>query len=197
MLKAYIAMGANLPSKVGPPPATLAAAVVRLASLGVIVRRSSLYSTEPVGFADQPRFFNAVIELDTPLSPLSLLQALLQIEQEFGRDRSAGIPDGPRTLDLDILVMGDLQFRGSDLELPHPRLAGRAFVLVPLHEIVPQVAIPGFHATVEQLLHRLLPQSEGETPSVLPIQSNEWDTALAPASTRTSQRGAGQSHPHS
>jgi len=178
MLTAYIAMGANLPNPVGPPPATLAAASARIASLGKIVGRSSLYSTEPVGFAEQPRFFNTVVALDTSLSPRSLLQGLLDIEQEFGRDRSTGIPNGPRSLDLDILIMGDLHLGGSDLEIPHPRLADRAFVLVPLHEIAPHAVVPRYRATVDQLLQRLH-ASGSDTPSVVAIHDDQWDAPAA------------------
>src|SRR5271170_2064728 len=108
MRTAYIGMGANLPSRAGPPAATLAAAAGRLESLGRVVNRSSLYSTEPVGVAGQPRFVNGVVALDTELEPRALLDGLLAIELEFGRDRSAGILNGPRTLDLDILLFGDL-----------------------------------------------------------------------------------------
>jgi 2-amino-4-hydroxy-6-hydroxymethyldihydropteridine diphosphokinase len=194
MLTAYIALGANLPSPIGPPTATLAAAAVRLASLGQIVERSSLYSTEPVGVADQPRFFNAVVALETLLSPRSLLAALLEIEQEFGRDRSTGVPNGPRTLDLDILMMGDLYLGGSDLEIPHPRLAERAFVLVPLHEIAAQVAVPRHRATVDQLLRRLLPQSENENPSVVTIHDDLWAAGRNLASAGDTPRSSGESH---
>ena len=109
MLTAYIALGANLASWAGPPEVTLAAAVERLGSLGRVTARSSLYSTEPVGFAEQPRFVNAVVALETALEPRELLNKLLGIEKEFGRDRSASIPNGPRTLDLDILLIGHLQ----------------------------------------------------------------------------------------
>ena len=101
--------------------------------------RSSLYNTEPVGFAEQPRFVNAVVALETELEPRALLNQLLEIEKEFGRDRSASIPNGPRTLDLDILLIGHLEINEPGLELPHPRLAERAFVLVPLHEIAPNL----------------------------------------------------------
>ena len=109
MRKANIGMGANLASRAGAPEETLAAAAVRLASLGRIASRSSLYSTEPVGYAAQPRFVNAAVELQTALTPRQLLNGLLAIEQEFGRDRSAGIANGPRTLDLDILIFDDLR----------------------------------------------------------------------------------------
>jgi len=136
MRTAYIGMGGNLASWAGPPEATLTAAALRLDSLGRMVCRSSLYSTEPVGFAEQPRFVNAVIALETELEPRELLHRLLDIEQEFGRDRSAGFENGPRTLDMDILLLGDLRIREPGLEIPHPRLAERAFVLVPLRNCI-------------------------------------------------------------
>src|SRR5579863_4753488 len=93
----------------GSPEATLDAAAERMELLGRVVARSSLYSTEPVGFAEQPRFVNAVVALETELEPRALLDRLLVIEKEFGRDRSASIPNGPRTLDLDILLIGPLE----------------------------------------------------------------------------------------
>ncbi len=175
MLTAYIGMGANLPSPAGPPEATLAAAVSRLASLGRILGRSSLYSTKPVGVADQPHFLNAVVVLETNLAPHALLDHLLAIELEFGRDRSTGIRNGPRTLDLDILMLGDLRIHESGLEIPHPRLAERTFVLVPLHEIAPQAIDPRSRKTVAQLLQTILEHSESEAHSVVPIQSVVWD----------------------
>src|ERR1700679_2680014 len=128
MRTAYIGMGANLASWAGAPEATLAAAALRLRSVGRITRRSSLYSTEPVGFAAQPRFVNAVVALETALEPRELLERLLDLEREFGRDRAAGFPNGPRTLDLDILLFDDLKIGEPDLEVPHPRLADRVFV---------------------------------------------------------------------
>src|ERR1035438_8797414 len=143
MRTAYIGMGGNLASWAGAPEETLAAAALRLESLGHVVRRSSLYSTAPVGFAAQPRFVNAVVALETELEPLELLDGLLAIEKEFGRDRAAGFANGPRTLDLDILLLGDLEIRSPDLLIPHPRLAQRAFVLAPLNEIAAPVVVPG------------------------------------------------------
>lgn len=174
MLTAYIGMGANLPSPAGPPQATLAAAAARFASLGRITARSSLYSTDPVGYADQPRFVNGVVGLETELAPRELLSRLLAIEHEFKRDRSSGIPNGPRTLDLDILLMGDLEVSEGGLEIPHPRLADRAFVLIPLNEVAPQAIIPRHNKTVAQLLHDLLESSKGETHAVVQIQSGSW-----------------------
>ena len=171
---AYIALGANLPSPVGPPEATLAAAAGRLASIGTITARSSLYSTAPVGLTDQPRFLNAVVALDTGCGPLELLGALLTFEQEFGRDRTTSPANGPRTLDLDILFYGDLVISEAGLEIPHPRLAQRAFVLVPLNEIAPQHRDPRSGLTALQLLANLLPDRESSTPAVAPIESALW-----------------------
>ncbi len=155
MRTAYIGMGGNLASRAGSPEATLAAAALRLESLGRVVSRSSLYSTEPVGFADQPRFVNAVVALETDLEPRSMLEGLLSIEQEFGRDRTAGFVNGPRTLDLDILLFGNVITSEPGLEIPHPRLAERTFVLVPLCEIAPRNLDAGGGKTVTQLLHDL------------------------------------------
>jgi 2-amino-4-hydroxy-6-hydroxymethyldihydropteridine diphosphokinase len=180
MQTAYIALGANLASWAGPPEATLSAAVSRLGELGRIVRRSSLYSTEPVGFAEQPRFVNAVIALDTKLEARELLSALLEIEKEFSRDRSTGIPNGPRTLDLDILLMGDLEVSEPGLVLPHPRLAERAFVLVPLFEIAPRLTITGRKETVAELVQALKDSCEGETDAVVRMETDDWSTAANP-----------------
>jgi len=171
---AYIGLGANLPSAAGPPAATLAAAALRLASLGRITARSSLYSTEPVGFADQPRFVNTAVALETELSPRALLEALLAIEHEFGRDRTPGLRNGPRTLDLDILLFGDLIVDEPDLQVPHPRLAGRAFALVPLHEIAPLAADPRTGNSVSQLLQSLSLIPGDAADAVVPIQSDLW-----------------------
>ncbi len=174
MRTAYIALGANLASWMGTPEATLAAAAFRLESLGRVTRRSSLYSTEPVGFAEQPRFVNAVVALKTELEPRELLKGLLAIEQEFGRERRADFPNGPRTLDLDILLLGDLKISEPGLEIPHPRLAERAFVLIPLGEIAPHEVDAGSGRTVSQLLDRLNSRVRNETDAVVRIQSDGW-----------------------
>ncbi len=174
MSLAHIALGANLPGPAGPPEVTLAAAAVRLASLGSIAARSSVYSTAPVGLADQPRFLNAVIALETALTPFELLGAVLLIERDFGRDRTASVPNGPRTLDLDILLYGDLVLSEAGLEIPHPRLAQRAFVLVPLNEIAPNFRDPRSGKTVSQLLEELGRDRAPQAPSVVPIASSLW-----------------------
>lgn len=153
---AYIGLGANLPSPAGPPEATLVAAISHLGSLGRITAKSSLYSTEPVGYAAQPRFVNSVVALETQLEARELLDALMAIERDFGRDRANAIPNGPRTLDLDILLFGDLQINEPGLEIPHPRLAKRAFVLAPLNEIAPEAIDPRSGEKVAELF-RVLP----------------------------------------
>ncbi|HEV2447582.1 MAG TPA: 2-amino-4-hydroxy-6-hydroxymethyldihydropteridine diphosphokinase, partial [Candidatus Sulfopaludibacter sp.] len=146
----------------------------RLEELGRLVGRSGLYSTEPVGFAEQPRFLNAVVALETGLEPRALLGALLGIEKEFGRDRSSAIRNGPRTLDLDILVYGDERISEAGLEIPHPRMKERDFVLIPLVELAsndPRARVP---KAVRQLLRTFRIRSPGQTHAVVPVQSGVW-----------------------
>jgi 2-amino-4-hydroxy-6-hydroxymethyldihydropteridine diphosphokinase len=176
MSLATIALGANLPSSAGSPEVTLAAAAERLAALGRVTARSSLYSTSPVGVEDQPRFLNAVAVLETDLSPRDLLNGLLAIELEFGRERAASPPNGPRTLDLDILFYGDLVLTASGLEIPHPRFAGRAFVLVPLNEIAPGLRDPRSGRTVAQLLQALTGPTEKD--AVAKINGDHWTAKI-------------------
>ncbi len=168
---AYIGLGGNVASAAGTPEVTLARAAERLSALGRVVRRSRLYSTAPVGFAEQPRFVNAVVALETELTASALLDALLGIEREFGRDRSHAIPNGPRTLDLDILLYGMARIESAALQVPHPRLAERAFVLVPLHEIAPEVIVPGVGRSVAELLACLKIAAED---AVMPLESGVW-----------------------
>ncbi|MGA2907080.1 MAG: 2-amino-4-hydroxy-6-hydroxymethyldihydropteridine diphosphokinase [Terracidiphilus sp.] len=180
---AHIALGANLPSPAGPPDATLAAAVEHIRSLGRVAARSSLYSTEPVGPADQPRFLNAVIALETDLAPRTLLDDLLFIERFFGRDRSRSVPNGPRTIDLDILLYGDLVLTEPGLEIPHPRLGERAFVLVPLAEIAPDLRVPPSGLTAAQLLADLDPRADAG--AAVPVKSHHWPIESGSASNES------------
>ncbi|HYO27037.1 MAG TPA: 2-amino-4-hydroxy-6-hydroxymethyldihydropteridine diphosphokinase [Azonexus sp.] len=138
MNTAYVALGANL----GNPRATVLAAFAALANLpeSRVARCSSLYRTAPVGILSQPDFVNAVAVLETTLPPEALLDALLDIEARFGRVRRER--NGPRTLDLDLLLYDDIELDLPRLTLPHPRLHLRAFVLLPLAEVAPDLAIP-------------------------------------------------------
>lgn len=153
--RACIGLGSNLPSPAGEPRQTLQAALADLAEAGRVAARSSFYRTEPVGLADQPPFLNAVAELETELEPEPLLDFLLGIERRYGRDRSLAEPNGPRTLDLDLLVVDALVLRTPRLTLPHPALAQRRFVLQPLAEIAPELRVPGTGRTAAELLESL------------------------------------------
>lgn len=139
MKQAFVALGSNL----GDPAATVCSAFAALAKVDQVrlVRTSSLYRTAPVGFEQQPDFINAVAEIETSLAPHALLAALLALEDRFGRVRDRRW--GPRSLDLDLLLYDGLRLDTPDLTLPHPRLHLRAFVLMPLAEIAPDLAIPG------------------------------------------------------
>jgi 2-amino-4-hydroxy-6-hydroxymethyldihydropteridine diphosphokinase len=151
---AYIGLGSNLGNRM----ATLRTAVQRIRTLGRVSGVSRLYETEPVGYLEQPRFLNAVLALETVLTPANLLHALLEIEHDLGRTRS--FPNAPRTLDLDLLLVDDVMLDTPELTLPHPRLHERAFVLVPLAEIAPEIVHPGFGQTARELL-QALPDQEG------------------------------------
>lgn len=144
---AFIALGANL----GDPVGQVESACGELGRLHVtwLVRRSALYLSKPVGYADQPDFVNAVAHVRTQLSPQDLMGALLDIEARHGRDRT--FKNAPRTLDLDLLLFEDQALHVPGLTLPHPRMTERPFVLVPLAEIAPHALIPG-HGRVADCL---------------------------------------------
>lgn len=150
MTLAYIALGSNL----GDPRRQVLDAMDALAMLPVtrVLQRSHLYRTPPWGVLEQPPFVNAVVEIDTGLSPHALLDALLRIEQQAGRVRAER--NGPRTLDLDLLHVDGVQLDDAQLTLPHPRMAERAFVLLPLSDVAPALQLRG-HGVVAQLLARL------------------------------------------
>jgi 2-amino-4-hydroxy-6-hydroxymethyldihydropteridine diphosphokinase len=132
-----IALGANLPSaRFGPPAGALAAALAMLERRGVTIRRRSRwYESAPVPPSDQPWYVNGVVEVATVLGPEPLLDLLPEIEADFGRVRRE--PNAPRTLDLDLIAYGDLVRLDRAPILPHPRMAERAFVLLPLLDIRP------------------------------------------------------------
>ncbi|EIL96660.1 2-amino-4-hydroxy-6-hydroxymethyldihydropteridine diphosphokinase [Rhodanobacter thiooxydans] len=152
MTLAYVALGSNL----GNPRQQLLDAMDALAKLpGTrLLQRSQLYRTPPWGVLEQPPFINAAVELDTALSPHDLLEALLAIEQRAGRVRAER--NGPRTLDLDLLHVDGVRLDDPQLTLPHPRMAERVFVLLPLRDIAPTLQ-PSGQATVAELLARLDP----------------------------------------
>ncbi|MBI2286218.1 MAG: 2-amino-4-hydroxy-6-hydroxymethyldihydropteridine diphosphokinase [Nitrosomonadales bacterium] len=136
---AFIGLGSNLED----PRSQLQRAFDELDGLPEtrLVARSSLYRSAPLGYPDQPEFVNAVAEIATALTPQTLLQALLQIEHEHGRERT--FRNAPRTLDLDMLLYDDTQLHEHGLTIPHPQMHLRAFVLQPLLEIAPDAGIPG------------------------------------------------------
>jgi 2-amino-4-hydroxy-6-hydroxymethyldihydropteridine diphosphokinase len=157
--RAYISLGSNL----GDSLLTLRQAAAALRALGTVVAASPVYETDPVGLKEQPAFLNAVVELDTALEPLPLLDALLAIEAECGRER--GIRFGPRTLDLDLIWYDGMRLESDRLTLPHPRAHEREFVLRPLADIAPGIDLHG--ETVATLLEQLPPQGVRATGSSL------------------------------
>jgi 2-amino-4-hydroxy-6-hydroxymethyldihydropteridine diphosphokinase len=150
--RAYVGLGSNL----GDRERTIRRALDELgAEPGIrVVAVSTLIDTEPVGPVEQPRFLNGVAELETTLEARDLLNLLLDVERRFGRRREGVPPQGPRTLDLDLLVYGEAAIAEPGLELPHPRLHERLFVLEPLAEVAPGLEVPG-KGRVESLLARL------------------------------------------
>ena len=152
----------------GDPARNCAAAercIARLEGITVL-RRSSLYRTQPVGVAEQGWFVNGVIEVRSSLPPRSLLDVLLAVENAMGRVRT--VRWGPRIIDIDILFYGQAVVDEDDLIIPHPRLHARRFVLVPLSEIAPHAVHPSYGVSVEGLMERL------EDTSIVEWLSGEW-----------------------
>jgi len=147
----FLALGSNL----GDRRAALADGVAALDAAGVTVdTRSSVYETEPVGVEDQPWFLNQVVRGLTQRAPLGLLTACKEIEKRMGRN-CAGVRFGPRTLDIDILLYGDRVIAEEELEIPHPRMRERRFVLIPLVEIAPRLTDPRDGEAYARILERL------------------------------------------
>ncbi|MET0807716.1 MAG: 2-amino-4-hydroxy-6-hydroxymethyldihydropteridine diphosphokinase [Pseudoxanthomonas sp.] len=161
---AYVGLGGN----VGAVADTLRQATGALDRLPdtSVAAVSRLYRTPAWGLEQQPDFVNGVVALHTTLPAPELLEAMLLIEVRFGRDRQTGTRWGPRVLDLDLLLYGDLVLEAPGLRLPHPHLHERAFALVPLVEIAPQVSIPG-QGLARDALSRL------QTSAIEPIEPTE------------------------
>jgi 2-amino-4-hydroxy-6-hydroxymethyldihydropteridine diphosphokinase len=145
--RAYLGLGSNLGDKIKH----LEEAVRLIGKQqGIdIVAASSIYETEPIGFVDQPSFLNCVVVIDTDLLPRELLVAIGSIESELKRKRA--VYQGPRTIDIDILLYNDKVVDEPGLMIPHPKIIERAFVLVPLIELTPEIEVPGFGRAYEYL----------------------------------------------
>jgi len=150
----YLGLGSNI----GDRDANLRDAIQRLAAADLkILRVSPVYETEPVDYADQRWFLNLVVEAQTSLFPMMLLSRIGRIERELGRVRT--IPKGPRTIDIDILLYGKAVVRTARLEVPHPRMGDRRFVLAPLADLSPELRHPVTHQTIRRMLEAAPPQA--------------------------------------
>jgi len=148
----YIGLGGNL----GDPLQAIKEALARIeeSQAGRVVRVSSFYRTEPVGIKEQPWFVNAAAQVETGLAPAEFRKALARIENDMGRPEQR-TKDGPRIIDLDVLLWDEEIIKGPGLEVPHPRLHDRKFVLAPLAEIAPDIKHPGLQKTVKELEEKL------------------------------------------
>lgn len=143
---AYLGLGTN----VGDRAHNLEDALLRISRIVRIEQTSSIYETEPMGFKDQPEFWNLVLQCSTELPAHQLLQEVQAVEAAMGRERN--FPDGPRNIDIDVLLFDDVVMAESDLQIPHPRMHERAFVLRPLLEISPEATDPRTGARFADML---------------------------------------------
>jgi 2-amino-4-hydroxy-6-hydroxymethyldihydropteridine diphosphokinase len=148
----YLSLGSNIGDREG----NLRQAVERLASLDVrVLHASRIYETEPLDYKNQAWFLNQVVEAETALFPMQLLTRIGRVERELGRVRA--VPKGPRTIDIDILFYAAAVVETARLEIPHPRIAERRFVLEPLAELAPDLRHPVTHRSVRQMLESAPP----------------------------------------
>jgi 2-amino-4-hydroxy-6-hydroxymethyldihydropteridine diphosphokinase len=151
----YLSLGSN----VGDREANVRAAIAALPGIGArVTKLSSIYETQPVDYLDQAWFLNCVVEGETQMTPAELLRALRQIETAMGSRKE--FPKGPRLIDIDILLYGDDTIDTPELQIPHPRMTLRRFVLVPLAEIAPTLRHPDWQGTTEQLLQQTQDRSD-------------------------------------
>jgi len=177
MTTAYLALGSNL----GNREANLRMAMSAITRMCRLLAVSSLYETEPVP-AGQPPFYNAVCAIETGLEPLALLRFLKAIEEEVGR-RPGAQPQGPRPIDIDILLYGEAAFEHEKLTIPHPRLAERPFVLVPLAEIAPKAKHPTLGKTIAALA-----KAAGEK-GVRQVKEPGWEAVTTSETVASMRRG--------
>jgi len=143
---AYLGLGSNVANRED----NLRAAIERLRAVVNVVRISPVYETDPIEFTEQRRFLNLVVEAETELFPMQLLTRTARVERELGRVRT--VDKGPRTIDIDILFYGKAVVHGGRLEIPHPRMAERRFVLAPLADLAPDLRHPLNRRTVREML---------------------------------------------
>jgi 2-amino-4-hydroxy-6-hydroxymethyldihydropteridine diphosphokinase len=155
MVRAYLGIGGNI----GDRLENMRSTVRRIGERYPIVSVSSIYETEPVGYLDQPAFLNAAVTVDAPDDPHVFFRNLLEVELALGRKRM--FANAPRTIDIDLLLFGDRVIDDADLTVPHPRMHERAFVMVPLSEIAPDVVHPTLGKTIAELERSLPAANEG------------------------------------